>query len=314
MAMASSHLLERSGLDSTFQLSRSSWAQLEPGRFEVRYGVMNASPVELSVRHFNIGFRSHAEIAPQRFMLGIVADARTQARWFGSRVDSDSIAATKSFVDVSTEGPGAFYQISVDEKELARLFPSAPDALDLIELTQGVRLAQDRTHAALLRSSMHRLFSITDEVGATMMPRGLPTKVIYGTLVPLMTAALERFDRHAVEPTKCLTRRLAAVRSCESFMREHVDATITLLDLSCVSGMRSRSLINAFEAVTGFSPMDYLKRLRLDGVRRALRRADKAETRIIDVATDWGFWHMGHFTSDYRAMFGETPSRTLLDS
>jgi AraC family transcriptional regulator, ethanolamine operon transcriptional activator len=35
-------------------------------------------------------------------------------------------------------------------------------------------------------------------------------------------------------------------------------------------------------------------------------------TRIIGVATDWGFWHMGHFARDYRAMFGESPSRTLL--
>ena len=58
--------------------------------------------------------------------------------------------------------------------------------------------------------------------------------------------------------------------------------------------------------------MDYLKRLRLNGVHRALRVADKANTRIIDVATAWGFWHMGHFASDYRAMFGVSPSQTLL--
>ena len=94
-------------------------------------------------------------------------------------------------------------------------------------------------------------------------------------------------------------------------MHEHIDGTVTLLDLSEITGLRSRSLINAFEAATGFSPMDYLKRLRLSGVRRALQRADKQGTRIIDIASDWGFWHMGHFTNDYRAMFGETPSQTL---
>jgi len=65
--------------------------------------------------------------------------------------------------------------------------------------------------------------------------------------------------------------------------------------------------------VTGLSPMDYLKRLRLNGVRRDLEHGGK-HTRIIDVATDWGFWHMGHFTTDYRAMFRETPSKTLINS
>jgi AraC family ethanolamine operon transcriptional activator len=95
-------------------------------------------------------------------------------------------------------------------------------------------------------------------------------------------------------------------------MREHIDETITLLDLSRACGMRSRSLINAFEAITGLSPMDFLKRLRLSAVRTMLLRADARATRIIDVATAWGFWHMGHFAHDYRVMFGEAPSQTLL--
>ncbi len=97
-------------------------------------------------------------------------------------------------------------------------------------------------------------------------------------------------------------------------MREHLAAELTLLRLSQVSGMRVRSLINAFEAVTGLSPMVYLKRLRLSGARQSLRHANKMQTRIIDVATDWGFWHMGHFAATYRAMFGETPSETLRSS
>jgi AraC family transcriptional regulator, ethanolamine operon transcriptional activator len=97
-------------------------------------------------------------------------------------------------------------------------------------------------------------------------------------------------------------------------MRENLDKSLTILDLSRLCRMRARSLINAFEAVTGYSPMDYLKKLRLSEVHRTLLRADASRTRIINVATDWGFWHMGHFARDYRAMFGESPSRTLLKS
>jgi AraC family transcriptional regulator, ethanolamine operon transcriptional activator len=44
-----------------------------------------------------------------------------------------------------------------------------------------------------------------------------------------------------------------------------------------------------------------------------LLRADPRSTRVIDVATEWGFWHMGHFAHDYRVMFGEAPSQTLLN-
>ena len=59
----------------------------------------------------------------------------------------------------------------------------------------------------------------------------------------------------------------------------------------------------------GFRPMDHLKRLRLTSVRSALLRADPRAIRVIDVAMDWGFGHMGHFAHDYRAMFGEAPRK-----
>ncbi len=78
-------------------------------------------------------------------------------------------------------------------------------------------------------------------------------------------------------------------------MREHIDEAISLLDLSRACGMRlrSRSLINAFKAIAGLSPMDYLKRIRLTAVRNALLRADPRSTRVIDVAMESGFWAYG---------------------
>jgi AraC family ethanolamine operon transcriptional activator len=51
--------------------------------------------------------------------------------------------------------------------------------------------------------------------------------------------------------------------------------------------------------------------LRLNGVRRDLRRADPAATRITDLAIKWGFWHMSQFAADYRSFFGELPSNTI---
>jgi AraC family ethanolamine operon transcriptional activator len=50
--------------------------------------------------------------------------------------------------------------------------------------------------------------------------------------------------------------------------------------------------------------------VRLDGVRRDLRRSDP-ESAVIDVANRWSFWHMGDFAMKYRQVFGELPSATL---
>jgi AraC-like DNA-binding protein len=296
-----SHLLEKAALGSAFVPASLQWAQLEPGRFDVQYAVAAAAPVRVSARRFNVGFTGEAEVAPRKCVIGIIAEPRTRARWFGANFDETSIGITRSTMHISTVGRGSFFGVVIDEAELHRLVPDAADALVLTESTREAQLTRDPINATRLRRLLHQVL-----FGAH------PLKIVYGTIIPLLAAAVERRDRNAIAPTRCLNRRLRAVRRCEAYMREHVDATLTLLDLSQVSGMRSRSLINAFEAVTGYSPMDYLKRLRLDGVHRALGRADKSSTRIIDVATEWGFWHMGHFTSNYHAMFGETPSQTLL--
>ena len=61
----------------------------------------------------------------------------------------------------------------------------------------------------------------------------------------------------------------------------------------------------------GLSPKAYLKARRLNAVRRELLRDETAVGTIFDRASSWGFWHMGQFGRDYKAMFGELPSETL---
>ncbi len=68
---------------------------------------------------------------------------------------------------------------------------------------------------------------------------------------------------------------------------------------------------NAFLERFGVSPKAYLQALRLNGVRRVLRRSDPLNSKVSNVANYWGFWHMGQFAADYRRLFGELPSDTL---
>jgi AraC-like DNA-binding protein len=45
--------------------------------------------------------------------------------------------------------------------------------------------------------------------------------------------------------------------------------------------------------------------------RRALLRADPAAATVTGIATDHGFWELGRFSVEYRALFGEMPSASL---
>ena len=107
------------------------------------------------------------------------------------------------------------------------------------------------------------------------------------------------------------SRRRKLVKRAEVIMRDRLDLPITLTDLCQELKTSQRSLYYAFSEYFGLPPMQYLKILRLHGVRRALKSANPQTSKVTKIAGLYGFWHMGQFSTDYKIMFGESPSNTL---
>ncbi|HEY9657123.1 MAG TPA: helix-turn-helix domain-containing protein, partial [Allocoleopsis sp.] len=91
----------------------------------------------------------------------------------------------------------------------------------------------------------------------------------------------------------------------------HLDYPLTIEHLCTVAGVRERSLNNYFRELLDMSPMAYFKALRLNRVRSTLKLADPTINKVAAIAKQYGFQHMGYFSVDYKAMFGESPSETL---
>jgi AraC family ethanolamine operon transcriptional activator len=95
------------------------------------------------------------------------------------------------------------------------------------------------------------------------------------------------------------------------YIEENAKESMNLRDLCLITGASERTLRYGFLDRYGVSPKAYLQSIRLNGVRRKLRQADPASTKVVDIANYWGFWHMGKFAADYRRLFGELPSETM---
>ncbi len=96
-----------------------------------------------------------------------------------------------------------------------------------------------------------------------------------------------------------------------AYLEAHADEPLTPRQLARVGCMSVRALHAAFQQVLGETPMSYLRRVRLDRAHAELLRGDPARVRVTDVAVRWGFCHQSRFAEQYRARFGELPSRTL---
>ena len=105
--------------------------------------------------------------------------------------------------------------------------------------------------------------------------------------------------------------RIDVVRRVEQHLLEDLALPQTVDDLCLVAGTSRRTLEYAFRDYFGTSPKRFIKALRLNAARNDLLRGDIGSATVVEIASGWGFTHMGQFSSDYRRMFGEKPSETL---
>jgi AraC-like DNA-binding protein len=84
----------------------------------------------------------------------------------------------------------------------------------------------------------------------------------------------------------------------------------SVIDLCQRLQVSRRTVQNSFRSVAETTPLNYLRSVRLNGVRRELMSTRASDLSIGDAAANWGFFHLSHFAADYQELFGELPSQT----
>lgn len=101
-----------------------------------------------------------------------------------------------------------------------------------------------------------------------------------------------------------VTEAILAVQRMQDYIKANAEEKITPKGLSSVSYYSPWYSYRLFKALTGLTPADYVRRLRLSGAATKL----KAGTcRIIDVALESGYESVDGFTRAFFREFGCTP-------
>jgi len=104
----------------------------------------------------------------------------------------------------------------------------------------------------------------------------------------------------------------ATVRDAMGYIEEHLAESITVHDMAAASNVSVRTLQNLFAKDVDQSPTSWVKNRRLERVRSDLADASpSSDMTVTDIATRWGFTHLGRFAVTYKNRFGESPSQTL---
>jgi transcriptional regulator GlxA family with amidase domain len=169
--------------------------------------------------------------------------------------------------------------------------------------TEGRSLAVGRAEPALL-SALERYFDLQDNsLDAQVLGPAILREIHYRLLLSpagKMLRALVIVDSHASRIAKTIRQ-----------LRRDFRAPIRLPELARTAGMSATSFHQHFKAVTGTTPLQYQKDLRLIAARALLAEQRKTVT---EAAFAIGYEGPIYFRRDYRRKFGNSPGRDARDT
>jgi AraC family transcriptional regulator, ethanolamine operon transcriptional activator len=124
----------------------------------------------------------------------------------------------------------------------------------------------------------------------------------------ILAMAAEQGGSTSTIPRRAETR-LKVVKRAVEFMRAHLQDDICVPEICGAAFASRRTLHYCFEEFMHTTPQAYLRALRLNEARRALKV--RGNPLITELACTLGFATASHFTRHYKLMFDELPSETL---
>ena len=259
----------------------------------------------LSLIHFDFNCRLRQEGEPPKGLRTIAIPSSPEVRifWRNQYVTGNSIMVFPDRGELQGISDPSFdvYSLSIDQMALfkkaavlgfsdfeqefltSEVHHCNPDAMNRIRKTLS-KLTRMTVEAEILAMREQILLQLARLVATSSTGRTLPSRK---------------------------DKRIELLQRADRCIISNPDDPVTVHTLSEATGVSKRTLEYAFGEFYGVTPKAYITALRLNAVRRLLKHST-GNQRVADAANAWGFWHMGKFAADYRKLFGENPSETLL--
>jgi AraC-like DNA-binding protein len=132
---------------------------------------------------------------------------------------------------------------------------------------------------------------------------------LLGVVLRFLRAIKTGTDRRVLAPLY-LQELVYRVLQRDQYVRAHLSEPLTVADMADLVNLSPSAFAHLFRDVTGRSPYQFVKEMRLDRARELLVDGDFTVARI---SKEVGYASVSHFISEFRGRFGVTP-RTYCDA
>jgi AraC family ethanolamine operon transcriptional activator len=285
---------------------------------QIDHGCLNASLKQvvlsdssLSKAKFDKTALQRGVAVPDMWTFAFLDATAPEVNWCGRTFSPDTVAIFPKNNEFCGVSPPGFHVYTVSFTEQA--LTTAAQALGCADICDSLS-----EHGEIRRIDRRRADRFCQQVNEAMS--GLLTTHANGLSVEMAQKSLHQKIAEQLiiilgsldsKPQRSSTRKLTAARNLAlEYIEQHMAEGIGIRDVLRATGVSRRTLEYAFRDQIGISPKRFIKTQRLIKVRRELRHSPHGHS-ISDIASRWGFSHMGQFAADYRLQFGELPSGTL---
>ena len=261
------------------------YQQMSPGHFAGQIRYLDLQGVEVYEECMNTRVEQHFNAPPGS--LAFCFDGSDNALYLLNGESRNTWITPENYREVAVVfGPQFVQRQGLDVAKLEGLFMAPLSG------------QQNALFTRWLSGTLTRMATVIDPVSLTQQ--------LLDDCLFILDNACVGLDRSSLQ--KRSEERLLMARIGE-WAADAPDETVNLLELAQIAGVPLRQLQQGFKTYTGMSPAQWLRLRRLNGARRELLSG--ADTTVAEVAMQWSFWHLGRFSSSYRALFKELPSQTL---
>jgi len=280
------------------------------GDFRAELTEIDLPRLRIRCGHENLPRISHVRVPAERTLLCFPSDARQPAMHVGGKDLSAGeimVFASSTVHHEWTSAPCGWGAISVTTADLAAAGRSVVGRdLDLASNTHLVRPhpVQGSWLANLLEIAERLARAAPDVFACAAVARGLEQELIHAIIKCLSEGTPVAMGRGAHHHSRIIER-------FELLLAANRGRPLYLAEICAATGVSERTLRGCCHEHLGMGPIQYLHLRRMHLARHALMLADSKIATVTEIATRFGFWELGRFAVEYRALFGESPSASL---
>jgi AraC family transcriptional regulator, ethanolamine operon transcriptional activator len=297
-------------LVDTIDSARTAPKTLRPGAIRAEVAHADLGDVLVEVGDYSFPIATAGETATRRIGMFVPLRRAVSGHFKGEALTPDVLHVWGENAEIAgvIGEPARFGIVSFAPEALDRTAEALGIELDLpgrgevrpVRAVDWPRL--DDAFEFVLRTARDRREASVSDAGTTALAE---------LLVELAVRSVAIENNGPVHGPRTRLNSLRVVRACEDHAARARYQGVTLADLCVASSASERWVRHAFHDCFGMSPTSYLRVIALHEVRHALLHELPGYDTVGRAASDFGFWHLGRFAAQYRALFGESPSTTL---